>query len=116
MNEINFLLEQDMTLNKKHHWNKLDKTIKLKKLNEYSLLFCRKNNITDEVILGKLKDFLKMKLNQRQFNTNKDVNYDINKSQIINIPNLVYENGKFLLQRNESRHSTIKCLTPTKKN
>ena len=33
MNEIAQFLEEEIKLNKKESWNKLDKTIKLKKLN-----------------------------------------------------------------------------------
>ena len=63
-----------------------------------------------------LNEFLKTKLNQKRFNINKDVIYDIDKSAIISIPNLLDNNGTFYLKRNEGRASTVKCLTPTKKN
>ena len=42
MNELNLLLEQDIKLNKKEPWNKLDKTIKVKKLTEFSISYCKK--------------------------------------------------------------------------
>ena len=90
--------------------------MKLKRLNEYAVSFCNKLNINDDVKVRKLKDFLKQKLNQRRFNTNKDVDYETEKAAITNIPNLVYENNVFILGRNDNRHSTVKCLTPTKKN
>ena len=35
---------------------------------------------------------------------------------IISIPKLLDNNGTFYLKRNEGRASTVKCLTPTKKN
>ena len=116
MNEISMLLEQEIKLNKKETWNKLDKTMKLKRLNEYASTFCHKLDIDDEIKERKLKEFLKLKLNQRRFNTNKDVIYDTEKSVIVSIPNLVYEDNVFILGRNDNRHSTVKCLTPTKKN
>ena len=116
MNELNLLLEQEIKLNKKEPWNKLDKTIKLKKLTEYSLNYCRRNNIVDESRIDMLNELLKSKLNQKRLNTNKDVFYDVDKSIITSIPNLHEVNGAFCLKRNEGRSSTVKCLTPTKKN
>ena len=116
MNEISMLLEEEIKLNKKEPWNKLDKTMKLKRLYEYAEFFCKKNNIDDEIKVKKLKEFLKQRLNQRRFNTTKEVVYDIEKTTINNIPNLIYENNLFILERHDNRHSTVKCLTPTKKN
>ena len=115
MNDLSMLLDQEIKLNKKETWNKMDKTMKLKRLNEYAIYFCDKLNIDDAVKVRKLKDFLKQKLNQRRFNTNKDIDYDVEKTTITNIPNLVYENNVFILGRNDNRHSTVKCLTPKKK-
>ena len=34
---------------------------------------------------------------------------------LTDIPNLIFVNDTFILQRNEKRHSTVKSLTPTKK-
>ena len=114
MNEIAQFLEHDIKLNKKETWNKLDKTIKLKKLNEFAVSYCKKHCYEKDVT-QKLTVFLKQKLNQRRLTTNKDVVYDIEKMQITDIPNLVYVNNTFILNRNDKRHSTVKSLTPTKK-
>jgi hypothetical protein len=114
MNEITQALEEEITLNKKESWNKLDKTIKLKKLNDYAIIYCKNNNY--EHITTKLSVFFKTKLNQRRLTTNKDVIYDIEKMVITDIPNLEYINDMFVLKRNDKRHSTMKSLTPTKKN
>jgi len=110
------ILDEEIKLNKREPWNKLDKTMKLIRLNEYADTFCKKVDINDEVKIKKLKEFLKQKLNQRRFNTTKDVTYDTEKMLIIDIPNLVYKDNVFILGRNDNRHSTVKCLTPTKKN
>ena len=115
MNEITQALEQEIKLNKKETWSKLDKTVKIKKLCEFSDLYGSKNNLSVDMIVV-LKTFLKTKLNQRRLVTNKDLIYDINKMMITEIPNLVMINDTFILQRNEKRHSTVKSLTPTKKN
>ena len=115
MNELAQFLEEEIKLNKKETWNKLDKTIKLKKLGEYAINYCKKQNF-DEHVCEQLKEFLKQKLNQRRLTTNKDVIYDVEKMQIVDIPNLIYINDNFILNRNDKRHSTVKSLTPTKKN
>jgi hypothetical protein len=115
MNEITQALEQEIKLNKKETWSKLDKTVKIKKLSDFSDLYGSKNNLSVDMIVI-LKTFLKTKLNQRRLVTNKDLIYDINKMMITEIPNLVMINDTFILQRNEKRHSTVKSLTPTKKN
>jgi len=115
MNEIAQFLEEEIKLNKKENWNKLDKTIKLKKLNDFATSYCKKHNYAED-ICATLCDFLKQKLNQRRLTTNKDVLYDAEKMHIVDIPSLVYINDTFILNRNDKRHSTVKSLTPTKKN
>ena len=115
MNDITQALEQEIKLNKKETWNKLDKTMKVRKLTNYAAVYCKKNNLSDDYS-DRLETFLKLKLNQRRLLTNKDVMYDVDKMVITDIPNLVISNDSFILQRNEKRHSTVKSLTPTKKN
>jgi hypothetical protein len=116
MNNITQVLEAEIKLNKKESWPKLDKTLKLKKIMDYAVLYGKNNNLSDEK-LDELQAFLKAKLNQRRLLTTKDVTYDINKMIITDIPGLVKTNDdKFLLRRNEKRSSTVKSLTPTKKN
>ena len=39
MNELAMILDEEIKLNKKEPWNKLDKTKKLKRLNEYDDTF-----------------------------------------------------------------------------
>lgn len=115
MNEITQVLEHEIKLNKKETWNKLDKTVKLRKLNDYATAYCTKNNLPDNLV-PVLKVFLKTKLNQKRLSTNKDVCYDINKMVLTDISDLIFVNETFILKRNEKRHSTVKSLTPTKKN
>ena len=113
MNELTQYLDEEIKLNKKENWSKIDKTIKLKKLSDYALRFCKKHN--DDTNCEKLIVFLKLKLNQRRLTTIKEVLYDAEKMIITDIPNLGYENGTFILSRNDKRSSTAKSLTPTKK-
>lgn len=113
MNEITQVLEDEIILNKKESWNKLDKTVKLSKLADYAKYYVMKYEL-DESLISKLSLFLKSKLNQKRLTTNKDVIYDIEKMILTDIPNLVYVNETFVLERNDKRTSTVKSLTPTK--
>jgi hypothetical protein len=125
MNDIDQLLSEEIKLNKKENWNKLDKTAKITRLNNFALSYCQKNQlIVDNEILTPdsaeivktLRVFLKSKLNQKRLLTTKDVIYDVDKQSISSIPCLVYVNNTFVLKRNDKRTSTVKSLTPTKKN
>ena len=46
MNDITQALEQEIKLNKKETWNKLDKTMKVRKLTNYAAVYCKKNNLS----------------------------------------------------------------------
>jgi|TARA_B110001469_G_C9647071_1_gene327628 hypothetical protein len=116
MNNITQKLEEEITLNKKESWTKLDKTLKLKKIMDYVVLYSKKHNFSDDK-QKELQGFLKVKLNKRRLLTTNDITYDINKMTITDIPGLdKTSDGNFLLRRNEKRSSTVKSLTPTKKN
>jgi hypothetical protein len=113
MNEITQVLEDEIKLNKKESWNKLDKTVKLSKLADYADYYVSKHSLS-ETLISKLSIFLKSKLNQKRLTTNKDVIYDVEKMMLVDIPNLLYVNETFVLERNNKRVSTVKSLTPTK--
>lgn len=113
MNEITQVLEDEIKLNKKESWNKLDKTVKLSKLADYAEYYVNKHGLS-ETLISKLSIFLKYKLNQKRLTTNKDVIYDVEKMMLLDIPNLLYVNETFVLERNNKRVSTVKSLTPTK--
>lgn len=116
MNEIEEFLSNEITLNKKENWSKLDKTTRISRLNDFAIIYCEKNKLRSEELLTKLQDFLKTKLNQRRLISTKDVVYDVDRQVITSIPNLVFVNDNFVLNRNDKRTSTVKSLTPTKKN
>ena len=116
MNEIEQFLSNEITLNKKENWSKLDKTTRISRLNDFAIIYCEKNKLRSEEILTRLQDFLKTKLNQRRLISTKDVVYDLDRQVITSIPNLVFVNDNFVLNRNDKRTSTVKSLTPTKKN
>lgn len=117
MNELTKMLDDEIKLNKKETWNKLDKTIKLLKLKNFAILYCTKNqiNIDEDNDDNILFDFLKLKLEQRRLINTKDVTYDIEKMVITDIPGLSYVNNEYNLARNTKRVSTIKSLNSNKK-
>ena len=113
MNKLEEMLNNEIKLNKKETWSKLDKTMKISKFNIFANEYCKNNNLNDDEV-NKLQLFLKNKLNQRRLMTNKEVNYDIDKQIILLIPNLIYNDNQFILKRNDKRRSTVKSLTPSK--
>jgi hypothetical protein len=116
-NKIEFidkLLENEKNINMNVSWNKLDKTIKLKYLNDFV------NNITKYKLTTNekqdLKKYLIILINKKQLQKKSDVLYDNIKHIIIDIPIIQFnkETRKFKQKRNENRTSTMSSLTKTK--
>ena len=104
LDDIENLLDDDIVLNKKEKWNKLDKTQKYKKL----MIFA------DEYddISADLKDNLKVFANGlevNKFSKISDVNYDSNTGKILTIPSLILIDNEFILKQTK-RTSTSKSL------
>ena len=117
ISNIDLLLNNELNENIKESWNKLDKTVKLKKFNEYIKILVKKYNlIENEEKL--LKDLLYTNLEKKNLLKNKDVIYKKDSGILENIPNLLFNNNnrKFTLKKNNSHISTAKSLGPTKKN
>lgn len=109
-------LENEKITNSNEPWSKLDKTAKIKKLtifaNNYKIL----NNLNDseyEQLLLFFRDCLDKKKLQRV----KDVNYNKETGEIKDIPALCYNKpiNHFTLKNIDKRVSTLKGLTPKKK-
>ena len=108
-------LEKEKQLNSNIPWAKLDKTIKIKKINTYVDKYVRDNKMT--LTDGKaMRKFLKDCLDKKMLNRVKDVTYDKDNGIITAIPALCFNkiNKKFTLKRNEKRTGTSKCLAPKK--
>lgn len=98
-------------------WNKLDKSLKLTKINEYLDEFSAFHKL-DEMDISELKQLLKEKLNKKLLHKSKDVIYDVNSDKIKSIPSLVLHNNKYTIKTIE-HVSPLHSLTPknkTKKN
>ena len=115
-----FLLKETI-INKGETWNKLDKTEKLKQINDYIdstiiPMYSLSQTETDE-----LKTYLSTCLDRKKLLCVKDVQYDKGINKINNIPCLHFNTStrKFTLKRSEKRISTTNSLgrgKQTKKN
>merc|ERR1711871_757558 len=113
---INDFLDRERANNKKETWNRLDKTIKLRKLQEYCLRYGKENNLAQSKI-DQLSQYLKNCLERKRFERVKDINYDKENQTIKSIPNLLFnkQSKRFTLKRSEKRVSTLKSLGPSRK-
>lgn len=102
INDIENMLDNDIDINKKERWNKLDKTIKYNKLVEFSKYY-----EVDEIKREQLIDLLTVSLNDNKFSKISDVVYEDNK--IASIPSLICVDDKYYI-RHQKRHSTSKSL------
>ena len=81
-------LEQEACFSKKLSWSKLDRSDKLKKLKEYSCKFIIKNDLDIESDL--LYQYLVTSLDRNRLQKVKEVSYDKELGEIINIPSLSF--------------------------
>lgn len=115
ISKLDMLLERESNMNKAEPWSKLDKTVKLNKLNDYvnSLTKEHKLNATEA---KSIKKELHNALDKKQLQRVKDVSYDKETGEINNIPNLHFNKTtrKFTMKRSEKQVSTLKSLGPKK--
>jgi len=108
-------LENEKDININESWCKLNKTIKIKKINEYSDIYQIKYNLDDNEKM-QLISFLKDCLDKKKLQRVKDVIYDNKKGIIKDIPALLYNKPSkhFTLKNIDKRVSTLKSLAPKK--
>ena len=104
INEIEGLLDNEISYNKKEKWNKLDRTLKYKKL----IIYADNIDVIDEN-KEKLKNVLIEGLNNNKFSKISDVVYDAVNEKIMSIPSLIFIDNEYYL-RNNKRPSTSKSL------
>ena len=109
-------LENEKITNSNEPWSKLDKTAKLKKLILFAGNYKITNNLTDteyDILITFFRDCLDKKKLQRV----KDVNYNKETGEIKDIPALYFSkpSNHFTLKNLDKRVSTLKGLTPKKK-
>jgi len=109
-------LENEKITNSNEPWSKLDKTAKIKKLSLFADTYKILNNLSEyeyEQLIVFFRDCLDKKKLQRV----KDVNYNKETGEIKDIPALFYnkQSNHFTLKNLDKRVSTLKGLTPKKK-
>ena len=109
-NKMQEILSKEIKNGKNDNWIKLNKTDKIKKLEEFSKSML--NELGTEKCL-ELKQFLIECLNKKRFEKIRDICYDPEKQVITNIPGLITD-PKFILMRTEKRASTIRLPTNVK--
>jgi hypothetical protein len=114
LNLDNFL-ENEKKNNKNEPWCKLNKTIKYKKILEFTEIYKKEKNL-DENEKDLLINFLKDSLDKKKLLRVKDVVYDKDTGLIKDIPALVYTKEKkhFTLKNLDKRVSTLKSLAVKK--
>lgn len=111
ISNIDIFLNKECKLNKCEPWNKLDKTEKIKQLNDFVETLIEEYTLTDEEVKD-IKKYLVSSLDKKKLQCAKDVNYDKTCGKIKSIPCFNYNTStrKFTLKRCEKRVSTLKSL------
>jgi hypothetical protein len=108
---VDILLDEERKLNNKEPWSKLDKTIKIKKLDDYVSKIAEEHTLT-QAESQFLRKYLATSLDRKKLQRVKDVIYDKTTGSIKSIPSLYFNptTRKFTLKRSEKRISTLKSL------
>ena len=108
---IDILLDKERKMNKKEPWSKLDKTVKIKKLDDYVARVTDEHSLTP-LETQSLKDYLTTSLDRKKLQRVKDVQYDKALGIIKCIPSLHFNTTTrtFTLKRSDKRVSTLKSL------
>ena len=115
VSELDELLNKELELNKLDLWTKLDKTIKIKKLSEYSRVIKEQYNLTEPETIALNKYFLYC-LDRKYLSRIKDIDYNRETGIIKNIPNLTFreDTRTFYIKKPDKHGSTLKSLPPKK--
>jgi hypothetical protein len=112
MSNIELFLDQESKMNKNEPWNKLDKTDKIKQLNDYvDNTLIETYTLTESEVI-ELKTYLTASLDKKKLQCVKDVQYDKTSGKIKTIPCLNYNPTirKFTLIKNVKRRSATESL------
>jgi len=115
ISNLDLILDEESEQNRKESWNKLDKSVKMTKIQEYIKELSKKHKLTPAEIKS-LKEYLSNSLDKKNLIKNKDVAYIKESGILENIPNLYFNNStrKFTL-RKQSQPSALRTLGPTRK-
>jgi hypothetical protein len=115
MGMLDKFLENEKTTNSVEPWNKLDKTVKIRKLTSFAEEYKAKNMLSQEEY-NKLIIFLKDCLDRKKLQKVKDVIYDKVNGEVKDIPALHHNKNvnHFTLKNNDKHISTTRSLAPKK--
>jgi hypothetical protein len=115
LSNLDKFLENEKNNNVNDLWCKLNKTVKIKKLQEYVEIYKKQHDLNDEES-EKMCLFLKDCIDRKKLQRVKDVIYDKEIGVIKEIPALFYvkSNKHFTLKNVDKRVSTLKSLPPKK--
>lgn len=117
LNAIDRILEKETNRNKTDSWNRLDKTIKLRKLNAYAEHYGREHGLSSKDVRS-MQAFFIESLEKNKLQRTKEVIYNKDTHEIQSIPALHYNatNRHFTLRITDTKRvSTLKSLTPLKR-
>ena len=112
--EVDTILENETQQNKSESWNKLNKTSKIQKLNNYAEKYGTDQKYSAKEIKS-LKQFFLDSLERGKLQKTKEVIYDKNTQTIHEIPGLFLHptNHNFTLRITDTKRvSTLKSLAP----
>lgn len=114
---IETLLDKESSQYKKENWNKLDNTIKTKKINLYAEEFVKENNLSENE-LNVIKTSLIHYLDRKMLSKSKEVTYNKDTGLIETIPILEYNttSKRFTLKRNGKSSVNTKPPKTRKRN
>ena len=112
---IEIFLRNEKESNKNKPWSKLSKASKLKKINQYVIIYSEEKKLNEEQRKD-LKIYLLKCLERKKLQRQKDVIYDIETNIIKSITSLIFNKttNKFTLKRSDKRTSTLKSMAPKK--
>ena len=115
LSNLEAMLETERNENDNETWSKLSKTIKLKKLLIYAEKYKEENNLSDDDY-NKLIIFFKDCLDKKKLQRVKDVDYNRETGEIMNISALIHNKSSnhFTLKNVYKKVSTFKCLSKKK--
>tara|TARA_E500000178_G_C16903179_1_gene699036 strand:+ start:83 stop:568 length:486 start_codon:yes stop_codon:yes gene_type:complete len=116
ISNLDELIKKDKLNNEKLPWSKLNKTMKINKINSFVDHYSRENKMNNKE-KDDLRKLLQDSLNKKLLQKAKDVIYDKNDGIIKTIPNLIFNkvSRKHTIKNSEKKVSALKSLAPKKK-
>ena len=115
-NDIDSIMGREQQKNKNDIWSKIDKSLKLQKLEAFAEKYGKEHEYSQKEIQS-LNQFFVSALEKGKLQKTKDVIYNKETKEITNIPALIYDanNHNYTLKNIDvKRVSTLKSLTPRK--